>query len=106
MIYLPESYSIHWFGWNIILDTFTKILLHVFWNEYPEIALVTQIMWLQYTFESLFRSLHFALMDNASREYLFLTDFFMASETTALDLFNVVLGKTLSIYLVRWTCNF
>ncbi|WAR31449.1 VPS52-like protein [Mya arenaria] len=48
---------------------------------------------------SLFRSLHFALMDNSSREYLFLTDFFMASETTAIDLFNVVLGKTLSIYL-------
>ncbi|XP_052789808.1 vacuolar protein sorting-associated protein 52 homolog [Mya arenaria] len=53
----------------------------------------------RYTFESLFRSLHFALMDNSSREYLFLTDFFMASETTAIDLFNVVLGKTLSIYL-------
>ncbi|KAH3798933.1 hypothetical protein DPMN_152537 [Dreissena polymorpha] len=39
-------------------------------------------------------------MDNASREYLFLTDFFMASTTTALDLFNTVLGKTLSIFLV------
>ncbi|KAL4219562.1 Vacuolar protein sorting-associated protein 52 [Mactra antiquata] len=53
----------------------------------------------RFTFESLFRSLHFALMDNACREYLFLTDFFMASGTSALDLFNTVLGKTLSIYL-------
>ncbi|XP_053380589.1 vacuolar protein sorting-associated protein 52 homolog isoform X2 [Mercenaria mercenaria] len=53
----------------------------------------------RYTFESLFRSLHFALMDNACREYLFLTDFFMASGTSAIDLFNTVFGKTLSIYL-------
>ena len=54
----------------------------------------------QYTFETLFRSLHFALMDNSCREYLFLTDFFMVSGTAALDLFNVVMGKTLSIFLV------
>lgn len=53
----------------------------------------------RYTFETLFRSLHFALMDNSCREYLFLTDFFMVSGTAALDLFNVVMGKTLSIFL-------
>ena len=59
----------------------------------------------QYAFESLFRSLHFALMDNCCREYLFLCDFFMASGTSALDLFNVVLGKTLSIFLVCTASN-
>ena len=60
------------------------------------------MLYFQYTFESLFRSLHFALMDNSCREYLFLTDFFMASGTSALDLFNVVMGKTLSIFLVSY----
>ncbi|KAJ8299910.1 hypothetical protein KUTeg_021429, partial [Tegillarca granosa] len=53
----------------------------------------------KYNFESLFRSLHFALMDNCSREYLFLVDFFMVSGTAALDLFNAIMGKTLTFFL-------
>ena len=55
---------------------------------------------LQYSFESLFRSDHYALLDNACREFLFIIDFFMVSGSAAQDLFNAVLGKTLAMFLV------
>ena len=58
----------------------------------------------QYSFESLFRSMHFALLDNSCREYLFLADFFMAQNNTAKDLFTAVFGKTLSLFLVSNPC--
>lgn len=54
----------------------------------------------QYPFESLFRSQHYALLDNSCREYLFLCDFFLVAGTPALDLFNAVMGKTLAMFLV------
>ena len=56
----------------------------------------------QYTFEKLFRSQHYTLMDNCCREYLFIVDFFMVSSsgTPAQDLFNNIMGKTLSMFLV------
>ncbi|XP_035210728.1 vacuolar protein sorting-associated protein 52 homolog isoform X3 [Stegodyphus dumicola] len=54
---------------------------------------------IKYTFESLFRSQQYALVDNACREYLFIVEFFMVSGSSALDLFNAVLGKTLSMFL-------
>lgn len=54
----------------------------------------------QFNFESLFRSLHYALMDNCCREYLFLVDFYMASGTASQDLFNAIMSKTLQTYLV------
>ncbi|XP_073242432.1 vacuolar protein sorting-associated protein 52 homolog [Porites lutea] len=53
----------------------------------------------KYSFESLFRSMHFALLDNSCREYLFLADFFMAQNNAAKDLFTAVFGKTLSLFL-------
>lgn len=56
---------------------------------------------IQFNFESLFRSLHYALMDNCCREYLFLVDFYMASGTASQDLFNAIMSKTLQTYLVR-----
>ena len=55
---------------------------------------------LQYSFESLFRSMHFTLLDNSCREYLFLADFFMVEKNAAKDLFTAVFGKTLSLFLV------
>lgn len=61
-------------------------------------------LWLilfQFNFESLFRSLHYALMDNCCREYLFLVDFYMASGTASQDLFNAIMSKTLQTYLAR-----
>lgn len=56
----------------------------------------------QYPFESLFRSQHYALLDNSCREYLFLCDFFLVTGTPALDLFHAVMGKTLAMFLVSW----
>ncbi|NXO01297.1 VPS52 protein, partial [Rhinopomastus cyanomelas] len=54
---------------------------------------------LRYPFESLFRSQHYALVDNSCREYSFLCDFFMATGAGAQDLFNAVMGKTLTMFL-------
>ncbi|CAB1351104.1 unnamed protein product [Coregonus sp. 'balchen'] len=53
----------------------------------------------RYPYETLFRSQHYALLDNSCREFLFLTDFFMVAGNSALDLFNSVMGKTLSLFL-------
>ena len=60
----------------------------------------------QYPYETLFRSQHYALLDNGCREYLFLSDFFMVAGNSALDLFNSIMGKTLSMFLVRKQCVF
>ncbi|XP_037080746.1 vacuolar protein sorting-associated protein 52 homolog [Pollicipes pollicipes] len=49
----------------------------------------------RYPFESLFRSVQYALVDNACREYLFLAEFFMVHGSAAQDLFASVMGKTL-----------
>ncbi|XP_077180625.1 vacuolar protein sorting-associated protein 52 homolog [Paroedura picta] len=54
---------------------------------------------LRYPFESLFRSQHYALLDNSCREFLFLCDFFLVTGSPALDLFNAVMGKTLAMFL-------
>jgi len=53
----------------------------------------------KYTFESLFRSQQYALVDNACREYLFITEFFIVSGNSAFDLFNAIMGKTLAMFL-------
>ncbi|XP_060771388.1 vacuolar protein sorting-associated protein 52 homolog [Neoarius graeffei] len=53
----------------------------------------------RYPYETLFRSQHYALLDNGCREFLFLSDFFMVTGNSALDLFNCVMGKTLTMFL-------
>ncbi|XP_069097988.1 vacuolar protein sorting-associated protein 52 homolog [Pleurodeles waltl] len=53
----------------------------------------------RYPFESLFRSQHYALLDNSCREYLFLCDFFLVMGNSAQDLFNSIMGKTLAMFL-------
>ncbi|AWP21182.1 putative vacuolar protein sorting-associated protein 52 -like isoform 2 [Scophthalmus maximus] len=53
----------------------------------------------RYPYEMLFRSQHYALLDNGCREFLFLSDFFMVAGNSALDLFNCIMGKTLSMFL-------
>ncbi|KAF0024124.1 hypothetical protein F2P81_022926 [Scophthalmus maximus] len=55
----------------------------------------------RYPYEMLFRSQHYALLDNGCREFLFLSDFFMVAGNSALDLFNCIMGKTLSMFLVE-----
>ncbi|XP_041369494.1 vacuolar protein sorting-associated protein 52 homolog [Gigantopelta aegis] len=54
----------------------------------------------RYTFETLFRSLHFALMDNCCREFLFVVDFYMAMGSVAQNLFDAIMGKTLTMFMV------
>lgn len=67
-----------------------------FSSSQPRRALLS----LQYPYETLFRSQHYALLDNGCREFLFLSDFFMVVGNSALDLFNSIMGKTLSMFLV------
>ncbi|XP_059255985.1 vacuolar protein sorting-associated protein 52 homolog isoform X1 [Mustela nigripes] len=53
----------------------------------------------RYPFEALFRSQHYALLDNSCREYLFICEFFVVSGSAAHDLFHAVMGRTLSMTL-------
>ncbi|OWA52690.1 Vacuolar protein sorting-associated protein 52-like protein [Hypsibius exemplaris] len=53
----------------------------------------------KFPFEVLFRSIQWALVDNASREYLFIIDFFMMSGQAAQDLFTQIWGKTMLVML-------
>ncbi|XP_066599067.1 vacuolar protein sorting-associated protein 52 homolog [Prorops nasuta] len=53
----------------------------------------------RYHYEALFRSEQYALVDNACREYLFLTEFFKVRGSQAMDIFNQVMGKTLALIL-------
>lgn len=64
------------------------------------VNLITNMLTLQYTFEALFRSEQYALVDNACREYLFVTEFFMVRSAQAQDLFNQIMGKTLTLMIV------
>ena len=54
----------------------------------------------QYPFEALFRSQHYALVDNSCREFLFLCDFFAVSGGDAMQLYGAVMGRTLTMFLV------
>jgi hypothetical protein len=53
----------------------------------------------RYTFEALFRSEQYALVDNACREYLFITEFFMVRGAQAQELFNQILGRTMTMMM-------
>ena len=57
--------------------------------------------YLQYPFESLFRSFQYALVDNSCHEFTFVTEFFMTRDTNALLLFEIVMGKTMTMLVVR-----
>lgn len=59
----------------------------------------------QYAYEALFRSEQYALVDNACREYLFGTEFFMVRGSQAQDLFNQIMGKTLTLLIVSESFN-
>ncbi|XP_019856256.1 PREDICTED: vacuolar protein sorting-associated protein 52 homolog [Amphimedon queenslandica] len=53
----------------------------------------------RYPFEALFRSLHFALVDNASREFLFINEFFNLTLSSCQEYFDSVFSKTLQLIL-------
>ena len=57
---------------------------------------------MQYPYEALFRSIHYALMDNACREYLFIADFFSLTSTAAQEMFDSIFTKTQAYILVSW----
>lgn len=61
---------------------------------------------LQYSYEALFRSLQYALVDNGCREYLFTTEFFHVKGSHAQELFDRILGKTLSLLVVCKTFTY
>uniref|UniRef100_A0A8D0LBZ7 Vacuolar protein sorting-associated protein 52 homolog n=1 Tax=Sphenodon punctatus TaxID=8508 RepID=A0A8D0LBZ7_SPHPU len=79
------------------VETMSKIYLSYFKSYSSRLMKVQVGEW--YPFESLFRSQHYALLDNSCREYLFLCDFFLVTGTPALELFNAVMGKTLAMFL-------
>lgn len=54
----------------------------------------------RYPYESLFRSEQYALVDNACREYLFVTEFFIVRGPQAQELFNQIMGKTMTMLIV------
>ena len=47
----------------------------------------------------IYRSLLYALVDNACREFLFISEFFNLDSNTAQDLFNNIFGKTMTLLL-------
>lgn len=53
----------------------------------------------KHSFESLFRSQQFALADNTCREFVFISEFFIANSHIAQDIFGLVFGKTLAMLL-------
>ncbi|KAM7319328.1 hypothetical protein ACRRTK_022440 [Alexandromys fortis] len=54
----------------------------------------------RYLFEALFRSQHYALLDNSCCEYLFICEFFVVSGPAAHDLFHAVMGHALAMTLL------
>lgn len=51
----------------------------------------------KYPFEALFRSEQYAMVDNACREFLFISDFFKVRGPQAQELFNQILGRTMTL---------
>jgi hypothetical protein len=62
----------------------------IIFQSYFKLYLYINITILQYHYEALFRSEQYALVDNACREYLFLSEFFKVRNKQALDIFNQV----------------
>ena len=60
---------------------------------------------LQFPYEALFRSVHYAVMDHACREFLFIVDFFKMPVGGAMEIFKEVMGRTLEYLQVPKTYN-
>lgn len=75
--------------------------------EAPLIMPVAAKQDVKYTPEALFRTVHYALVDNTCREFLFLRDFFMtSSEGQTAELFNLVFAKTLTLISAHFSEQF
>ncbi|XP_066154115.1 vacuolar protein sorting-associated protein 52 homolog [Euwallacea fornicatus] len=51
----------------------------------------------KYSYEAIFRSIQYALVDNACREYLFVCEFFGLKNEEAIGFFYTIMGKTLEM---------
>nr|XP_061808485.1 vacuolar protein sorting-associated protein 52 homolog isoform X2 [Nerophis lumbriciformis] len=80
-----------------VRDNYVDTLSKMYFSYFKSYS--GRLLKVQYPYETLFRSQHYALLDNCCREYLFLCDFFMVAGNSALDLFNSIMGKTLSMFL-------
>jgi len=60
----------------------------------PHVAVKSEI---KYSLETIFRSIQFAYLDNACREYLFIHEFFMANSKLTMELFNTIYSKTFGL---------
>ncbi|XP_032504597.1 vacuolar protein sorting-associated protein 52 homolog isoform X2 [Phocoena sinus] len=80
-----------------IRDEYVETLSKIYLSYYR--SYLGRLMKVQYPFEALFRSQHYALLDNSCREYLFICEFFVVSGSAAHDLFHAVMGRTLNMTL-------
>ncbi|KAF5915800.1 hypothetical protein HPG69_018145 [Diceros bicornis minor] len=78
-------------------DEYVETLSKIYLSYYR--SYLGRLMKVQYPFEALFRSQHYALLDNSCREYLFICEFFVVSGPAAHDLFHAVMGRTLNMTL-------
>uniref|UniRef100_A0A1I7X417 Vacuolar protein sorting-associated protein 52 homolog n=1 Tax=Heterorhabditis bacteriophora TaxID=37862 RepID=A0A1I7X417_HETBA len=77
--------------------------LRDFSSESLSIFLITNYflyIFFQFQFESLFRSIHLAFVDHCSHEFLFVTDFFMVTGQTAVDLHAKIMSRAVA-HLIR-----
>lgn len=51
----------------------------------------------KYPYEAIFRSVQYAVVDNACREYLFCCEYFIVQNQAALQIFLKIMGKTLGL---------
>ena len=67
---------------------------------YKIVKWICDLFSFQYSYEELFRSVHYALMDNACQEYLFIADFFSLTSIAAQEMFDSIFTKTQAFLLV------
>ncbi|VDN58687.1 unnamed protein product [Dracunculus medinensis] len=53
----------------------------------------------KFQFENLYRSLQFALVDHSSHEFIFLCDYFLVSGRTAVEFFNQIMMRSITVLL-------
>lgn len=54
---------------------------------------------IKHSLEAIFRSIQFTFLENACREYLFISEYFMGNSKISLEYFNSIFAKTLDLLL-------
>lgn len=60
------------------------------------LVIIAAGIYFQFPYEALFRSVQYALLDNACREYLFISEFYMVKPPHSIQVFNRIWDKTLT----------